>query len=140
VKVVGLNGRTYVWALKGARADRKVSGPHLRCRGLLKEHWPGEMVKEEVPIPGPGRLRADFVLPRRRLIIEVQGRQHENFVPFFHGSLLGFGASLTRDGDKRRWCELNDFGLAELPEGDSDDEWRDIIAGSVGGWRGGGVG
>jgi hypothetical protein len=127
VKVVGLDGRPRVWSLKGADPDRPTSGPHKAVKAFLKRLYPLDPVVEELTLPGSGSLRADFFLPRRGLVVEVQGEQHWAFTAFFHKDRFGFAKSLSRDEDKRRWCRLNHFGLAELEEGGGENEWRDRV-------------
>jgi hypothetical protein len=132
MKVSGLDGRTYSWTFPEPRT-RKCSGPHERARSVLKAMFPSQRVYEEVDLPGcPTRLTADFVLPRMRLIVEVQGEQHYEHNEFFHGTAAGFERHKQRDGLKRDWAERNGFNFAEL---DARDEpgWeqclRDVLAG-----------
>jgi len=49
-------------------------------------------------------LELDFWLPDFDTGIEVQGKQHNEFIPFFHGDEAGFEAQLQRDALKRRLC------------------------------------
>jgi hypothetical protein len=104
-----------------------VSGPHRAVREFLGRRFPLDVVVEELGLPGSGSLRVDFFLPRRRLVIEIHGRQHAEFVAHFHGDRFGFADSLARDAAKRKWCRLNGLALAELEEGGGDDEWRRTI-------------
>jgi hypothetical protein len=46
-----------------------------------------------------------------RLLIEVQGVQHEEFSRHFHGTAEEFKAAKKRDRLKAEWCELNDLTL-----------------------------
>ncbi len=131
MKVVGLDGRNYNWPLHnrsplGSDPTRRSSG-HLRARALLEALFPSDRRLEEVPLPGTGGLRADFVLPGRRLVAEVQGRQHGAYVPHFHRTEVGFLGSLGRDRRKAQWCELNDLTLVELDDDESDEQWRERI-------------
>ncbi len=102
------------------------SGPHLRARALLARLFPMDVRAEEVELPGTG-LTADFVLPQRRLVVEIDGRQHREFVPFFHGTYLEFLASRGRDRRKAGWCESNDFRLVRLSDEDDDDAWERLL-------------
>jgi hypothetical protein len=128
VRVVGLDGRTRVWTLVGADPDRPTSAPHRAVREFIKRLFPLDVVVEELGLPGTKALRADFFLPRRRLVVEIHGRQHAEFVAHFHGDRFGFAKSLSRDESKRQWCRLNGLTLAELDEGGGDEQWRrDVI-------------
>ncbi len=130
MKVKGLDGREYPWSLpQPVVGDNPAkSEGHRRAKKVLKGLYPLDRLLEEVGLPGcPTRLTADFFVPLRKLLVEVQGRQHEEFVPHFHGSREGFAASRRRDNDKRKWAELNGLTLVELPDDESDEEWRERI-------------
>jgi hypothetical protein len=122
MRVQGLDGKSYVLKTAGKAVGkndkRKRSGPHLRARALLAKLFPFDVRLEEVVLPGTGGLRADFLLASLKLVVEVQGRQHEEFVPYFHRHLAGYGEARRRDCDKRRWCEINRFVYLEWCEGE----------------------
>ena len=126
MKVRGLDGRTYNMNLKN-NARKKCSEPHSQARNLLKEEFPCYEILEEIPLPGSGQLTVDFFLPQLSLMVEVQGRQHDEFVPFFHGSKDKFAKSMKRDNRKKQWCDLNDIELVELLVSETEDEWRDKV-------------
>lgn len=132
MKVKGLDGRTYTLSCAGKQPDlddeRTRSAPHLRCRALLARLYPLEVRAEEVELPGTG-LFVDFILPFRRLVVEVDGIQHREFTPFFHPTPLNFLGSNLRDRKKEEWCDLNNFRLARLPDDLDDDEWVRILCG-----------
>lgn len=69
---------------------------------------------------------ADFILPSRKLAVEVQGRQHATYVPHLHGSKAGFAKSQLRDRNKRAFFELNGITLVTLDD-DRTDGWRDAL-------------
>jgi hypothetical protein len=101
---------------------------HLEARKLLKQLYPTVQIVEEVPIP----IRKgcvyyfDFFLPTLNLFVETQGSQHYKLNSMFHQSNTDFLKQQKRDNDKRLWCEINGFNLAELPY-DKIDEWQDIL-------------
>lgn len=135
--VQGLDGRRHSLDLRGSvPTDDEVanrSALHLRARALLRRLYPNDYRAEELTLPGTGGLRADFLLPGRKLLVECHGRQHHEQVGFFHESRLDFLRGQSRDRDKQRWAELNQFSYVELPGGESDDEWRArIFAGAAG--------
>lgn len=128
MKVTGIDGREYNWVLRGHSVrpgdERPRSKYHRRARALLGRLFPLDSVLEEVFLPGlPQAAYCDFYLPLRRLMVEVQGEQHAEFVEHFHGDRLGFLRACGRDGDKRAWCGINGVTLAELPCGEDDDGW-----------------
>lgn len=137
MKVVGINGKEYVWNLTGYDVfnddKRKRSKFHIRARGLLKELFNSYRILEEVKLPGSTELHRksvlylDFYIPSIKLAIEVHGQQHYEFCPFFHKSKADFLKGKARDEDKIVWCELNDIRLVTLKYTESDDEWRQRI-------------
>jgi hypothetical protein len=126
VRVKGLDGRTYNLDLTGhvpLGSEQVGSDGHERARKLLEKLFSLDRRLEEVTLPGTGSLRADFFLPARKLVAEVHGRQHYEFVPHFHKDRLGFMRAQARDRQKREWCELNNITYVELPDDESDDQW-----------------
>jgi very-short-patch-repair endonuclease len=80
-----------------------------------------------VTIPGTRpSLYADFVLPTRKLMVEVHGQQHYEQIQFFHDK-REFAAAKRRDAQKKEWCNLNSFTLVELPYSEDVDEWRERV-------------
>lgn len=125
--VVCLDGRSRPWKLAGLRVygddERRRSKPHLRARAILADVFGGQVVLEEVPIPG-SKLRFDFLVPGLDVAVEVQGRQHYHRVQHFHKTALGAAKANGRDEQKRRFCSLNELRLVELPYNEDDDAWR----------------
>jgi hypothetical protein len=129
-------GRTHRWPPTGRMPhDDEVehrSSHHLRARNLLRRLFGTQRILEEVPLPGT-KLILDFFIPLQYLAIEVQGQQHYQYNPFFHGSKWGFLQSRGNDRRKREWCEINNIRLIELPHTESDEEWierltnRDVL-------------
>lgn len=122
MKFLGLDGRTHSINIVG-RMRTKCSDGHKRARALLKQLFPFDTVVEEFTIPG-SKLYLDFFIPKQMLCLEVQGTQHYAFNAFYHRDKAGFVSSQNRDKSKVEWCELNNFDLVELPDTESDDEWK----------------
>lgn len=137
MKVLGINGKEYVWNLTGYDIfnddKRKRSRFHIRARNLLKEVFNSYRILEEVKLPGSTELHRksvlylDFYIPSIKLAIEVHGKQHYEFCPFFHRSRAEFLKGQARDDDKIEWCRLNSIKLVTLKYTESDDEWRQRI-------------
>lgn len=137
MKVIGLNGKEYVWNLSGysvaANDARKRSKYHLRARQILKELFHSYRIIEEVKLPGStprhrkGVLYLDFYIPQIKLAIEVHGQQHYEFCSFFHKNKADFALAKAKDEDKIEWCELNGIDLITLKYSDTDDNWRKQI-------------
>lgn len=79
-----------------------------RCGQILKEKYPFDVILEEVYIPKHPFI-LDFFLPLRKLVVEINGDQHDKFVKFFHGSFKNFVKSQHRDNDKAYWAEINNL-------------------------------
>ena len=139
MKVVGLNGREYNLNLQKydvkANDKRKRSKHHVRARKLIKEVYHSYRILEEVKLPGSTSthkrsvLYLDFFIPNIRKAVEVHGRQHYEYTPFFHKSKADFILAKARDEDKIEWCELNNIEILTLKYSGSDDEWRKSIKG-----------
>jgi hypothetical protein len=137
LKVVGINGKEYVWNLTGYGVfdddSRRRSKYHVRARNLLKDIFHSYRILEEVKLPGSTELHRksvlylDFYIPSIKLAIEVHGEQHYGFNPFFHKNKADFLKSVARDEDKIAWCDLNDIKLITLKYSESEDEWRQRI-------------
>tara|TARA_B110000902_G_C14221453_1_gene555329 strand:+ start:252 stop:677 length:426 start_codon:yes stop_codon:yes gene_type:complete len=138
MKVQGLNGREYNLNLQKYKVYRddtkKKSKYHIVARKMLSEIFSGYNVLEEVKLPGSTAshkrsvLYLDFFIPNLMLAIEVHGRQHYEYVPYFHKSKAGFVKSIARDEDKKDWCELNDMSLIVLSYLENEEEWRNSLA------------
>lgn len=124
MKIQGLDGRVYQLTLENSPRE-DCSQYHKKCRDLLKELFPVDPVFEEVYLPGSYGLYADFLLPRRSLLIEVQGEQHYKEVRFFHKDRFKFVDGLRRDKLKKEWADVNQLRLCEL-RWDLDD-WKERI-------------
>lgn len=130
MKVKGLDGRTYTLDLTGhvPSEDAGGSGPHKRARALLARLFPCSVRAEEVYVQNIG-LYLDFFLPSQKLVVEVDGQQHHEYVPFFHKHELNYFRSNLRDQKKDEWCDINNFRLVRLDDSLCDDEWSKLIVG-----------
>nr|HIK01055.1 hypothetical protein [Candidatus Undinarchaeales archaeon ERR594346 U_76725] len=130
MRIVDLDNEYHNWKVTGHipknNAARGRSEYHLRARKLLKKLFPTCQILEEVPIPlRKGQvLYLDFFLPLHNLCVEVHGEQHYKFVPFYHGSILGFAKSKKRDADKFEWCEKNGITIIQFPYNENENEWN----------------
>jgi hypothetical protein len=137
MKVVGINGKEYVWNLSKYDVfyddTKKRSKYHIRARQILKETFNSYRILEEVKLPGSTAsnkksvLYLDFYIPSIKFAVEVHGQQHYEFTPFFHKSKADFVLSKARDEDKIEWCNLNNITITILKYSESDDEWRKRI-------------
>lgn len=89
---------------------------------FLKKYWNRHIVFEEFPVAGT-KLSLDFYNANKKIAIEVQGRQHTEYVPFFHGkNKINYLNQLRRDSEKLKFCEINDIKLIEIYETDKVDK------------------
>jgi hypothetical protein len=131
MQVVGLDGQSTYWALKGGISHGQVSKKsdlHLQARELIHKCYPTLQVLEEIPIyiRKAEILYLDFYLPLIKKAIEVHGKQHYEFVRFYHQTALGFIKHQKRDKDKKEWCLLNGITYTELPYNNTDS-WEQFI-------------
>jgi hypothetical protein len=92
------------------------------AKQFLKKYWSNHIVFEEFPVAGT-KLSLDFYNANKKIAVEVQGKQHTKYVPFFHGkNKINYINQLQRDQDKLKFCELNDIQLVEIYDGDEITE------------------
>tara|TARA_R110000765_G_scaffold223158_2_gene327303 strand:- start:2945 stop:3337 length:393 start_codon:yes stop_codon:yes gene_type:complete len=104
------------WPVKSEAACR--SKLQYKVGQIIKNKYPLDPVLEDVTLPR-SRLSLDFFLPMRKLAVEVQGKQHKKFTPFFHKTKSSFDAQLKRDEEKEFFCQLNEIDLVYI---DSEDD------------------
>ena len=93
-----------------------------RVKRFLEKYWKHHIVFEEFPIVGT-RMSLDFYNANKKIAVEVQGRQHTNYVPHFHGHhKINYINQLKRDQDKNKFCEINDITLIEIYDKDELNE------------------
>lgn len=127
MKVKGLDNKEYKWSYSSA--NTKKSNLHDLAKQILKEIFPYDVIYEDITLPGSKTnirktlLYADFFVPHRNLIVEVNGEQHSKHIGFFHQSKYDYLKAKARDRDKINWCELNGITLVVL-EFNEKDEWK----------------
>lgn len=133
MNITGLDNKEYKWKLSSSTRSRESkSGLHNKARLLLKKIFPFDVIHEDITLPGTktrnrkSLLYADFFLPNRRLIVEVNGEQHHKHIAFFHENLHDFYRASLRDKDKANWCLLNEITLVNL-EYNEVEKWEQKI-------------
>ncbi len=92
------------------------------AKQFLKKYWNKHIVFEEFPVAGT-KLSLDFYNANKKIAVEVQGKQHTKYVPFFHGkNKINYLNQLQRDQDKLKFCEVNEIQLIEIYDGDTVNE------------------
>lgn len=94
----------------------------FQTKQFLKKYWSKHIVFEEFPVAGT-KLSLDFYNANKKIAVEVQGKQHTKYVPFFHGkNKINYLNQLKRDQDKLKFCEANDIQLIEVYQDDEINE------------------
>jgi hypothetical protein len=97
------------------RKDKESARSHFQwlVGEVLSELYPTEIILEEFPCLGE-HLYVDFFLPRKKLVVEAQGQQHDTFNPFYHTDKATFLAQRARDERKAEWCATNKLHLVTI--------------------------
>jgi hypothetical protein len=128
MKFQGLDRKIYSLNVKSLYSPLRTEAAckskfQYQCGQIIKEKFPLSIILEELKLPGHN-LVFDFFLPLEKLVFEIDGEQHEEYVPFFHGSKKGFIKARNRDDDKSRLCEINGWELIRIK---SVEELREIL-------------
>jgi very-short-patch-repair endonuclease len=79
---------------------------------MLVDLFPhGTILKEHYVKYAGQQLFFDFFLKDYNILVEVQGRQHTEYVNHFHGDKEGFLESKKRDNLKKAYCEDQNLSL-----------------------------
>lgn len=127
MKFLDLEGRERGIDITPFKRKRPKSIGATRLREELDQLFPMFDILEEFPCVGT-RLKIDFFLPRLKIAFEFDGKQHEDFVPHFHGDRQGYARSQNNDADKDTWCEVNEITLFRISEselGKVGDRFKD---------------
>lgn len=129
MKIIGLDGKLYPWnPTSGKIVVKQSSSYHNIARRVIKNLYTCDPLLEEVSLPGTKPvLYADFIIPLRKMIIEVHGEQHYKWILHFHPTKRDFLLAKKRDSTKKEWCLLNNFYYVELPYWENENEWRERI-------------
>ena len=95
---------------------------------LLKQVFPHSKIQSELYVNYKHqKLYVDFYIPDYKIGIEVHGRQHDEFVPHFHGDAAGWAAHRRRDNLKLEWAEENKITLVVIREKDIPKNKEDFL-------------
>ena len=114
--------------VNGRLVDKPVSQYSIvwngKCRSniqydvkqFLKPFWQAHIVFEEFPVFGT-KLKVDILNITMKISVEVNGKQHEKYNPFFHkGSPANYLKGFKNDYKKFQWLEKNNFKIVEIAE------------------------
>ncbi len=114
--MIDKNGREVDFPIHKYRINWDKAAPSKIARqfkAFLYLYCKNNIILEEFKLPNL-RLRCDFVDLNLKVAYEINGVQHEKFVPFYHKNRTGYLKSLKRDEDKMINLELNGFKLVEV--------------------------
>tara|TARA_Y100001973_G_C5144832_1_gene304865 strand:- start:525 stop:941 length:417 start_codon:yes stop_codon:yes gene_type:complete len=96
------------------------SKAQFKVKQFLKKYWSTHVVFEEFPVYG-SKMHVDILNATLKVAIEVNGAQHDKFVPFFHkNSRSNYLRSIKRDHKKYNWLEKNEFKVVEILDTEAD--------------------
>ena len=119
MRLLNINGKLQKKSVTKYLVDwdkKSRSKIQFTVKQFLKTYWKGQVVYEEFPVYGT-KMSVDILNATKKIAIEVQGRQHNEFNKFFHSdSRLKYLESIKRDLKKAEWLEMNNFNLIEINE------------------------
>ena len=99
----------------------------FNVKSFFKDYWLGHICYEEFPVFG-SRLKVDLINFTRKIAVEVQGEQHNEFNKFFHNNSRDkYLESIQRDMKKIQWLEMNEFKVLEVTKEDLPELSRKYI-------------
>ena len=103
--------------------QKNASRIHRAVLAWFKKEHPQWLVRQEVTIEINGKnLFCDFMCESPfRFVVEIQGRQHFEYVAHFHGTPDRFAEQQRNDQLKKDWCEMNSYRLIEIKEDEFDE-------------------
>ncbi len=105
--------------LKTKENSRSIS--QWKLGRLLAKIYGRGKIYEDYPLPNCGNVSWDFWIPHQSVAFEFHGRQHDEYVKFFHGTKAGFRKQKASDAKKKAIADLNDVTLIIIRENDMPD-------------------
>lgn len=115
MKFTLLNGRLKDFNVTDTRIDwdaDSLSDFQFDVKCFLYPYWKHDIVCEEFRLFE--RMSLDIFNISKRIVVEIQGRQHSQYVKFLSGSRSGYLGQIKRDSKKSKWCEINNLTLVEI--------------------------
>ena len=95
---------------------------------LIIQEFPHCTVKKEYSVKYKGQqLFFDYYLKDYRILFEIQGRQHSEYVKHFHRDKRGFIKSKKRDNLKIAYCDENNLTLITINYDEKIDTKDDLL-------------
>ena len=122
MKFIDFQGREHIFELRREfgvkRKAESRSNAQWKLGRLLCKIYGRNNIFEDYPLPSCGNVSWDFWVPHQEVAFEFHGRQHDEFVKFFHGTKAGFMQQKASDRKKAQIAEENGIKLIIIREGD----------------------
>ena len=114
------------------RCDANISSGEFAIKQYLKDNnykFKTQLDTLSCKNPKTGRpLPYDFEITGYKILIEVQGEQHNTFIPYFHSCLEDFEYQVYKDKIKKEYAEKRGYQLIYLYYSDIENKkYIDII-------------
>ena len=96
---------------------KKASKLQFAAKQFFYPFWRDHTVLEEFRIPS-SLLRIDLLNLTKKIVVEIHGRQHTDYVKHFHGNREGYRAAWLKDIEKEDWISKAGFKFVEVFEKD----------------------
>lgn len=124
MQIIDLQGKSHKINIRPSKNEMRNEAA---CRSklqyqtgqYLREKYPFDPILEDYLLVG---YYFDFFLPKRKMAVEIQGIQHDEFVPFFHKTKAKFKEAQIRDAAKQQLCDINGIKLYLIREA-KELEW-----------------
>ena len=103
--------------------NRRFQKSESQLHDLLKDTFSGEMLLRNIrplwALSNHGRLlEFDICIPKHRILVEYDGRQHSEYVPFMHKTPQKFRAQVERDVKKEALATTYGWTLVRFDHND----------------------
>lgn len=100
----------------------------LELFNIIKRNFPDLIIEQQYSPKWLNGKRFDIAIPELKIAIEYNGKQHYEYIPYFHiGGIIDFEKQLKRDNEKRNECLMNNYILKELKYNYTEMELKEII-------------
>lgn len=128
--------QTYDYTPEAGYTGGKDSKLEVATRQALREIFNRPFNKSRPdflrnPVTKNFNMEIDCFEEELRLGVEVQGRQHYEFVPYFHRTKADFQNQQYRDELKRRMCKDNRIILVEVPYTVKERDVKNFLVGEL---------
>lgn len=125
MKLKNIHGKEVVVDISKEKSPAKPNTRQAFVVSIVEEFFPFEKMLENFYIPG-SRMSLDIFMPSLMIGFEIQGEQHDEYIPFFHGNInkQKYVGQVKRDIKKANWCSINKITLIEIFPKESEDVIR----------------